>query len=337
MKRKVKQGILFSFLLSFAIASPLQTSAAGSPLEKQITLTASSEEDYIAQASEAFPKKIEEDGTTYERTGITYDIENTEYLDKKEKTVETEDVPAETISQDGVEYTLVSSDSREEVVEEQSSQTVTAYDEYSYAVTAADVPSTKTVTARNETTDETEQVTCNFTGISSAGTQTISNTITITFSDYDAAYYSWNGNLIPRNDETPQLAGYESDLLASVGAEDGSYITGIYWTGEPYTVDGVVYRDAAADVAQQVQLYRANYRGEINTPEERQTVYTARYEAPDPDGDVNYTVIATASYIESSTSILPYVFGGVGILILIILIVLILWNFTKKSEEKKEN
>lgn len=332
MKRKVKQGIIFSFLLSFAIASPLQTSAAGRPLEKQITFTASSEEDYIAQASEAFPEMIEEDGTTYERTGISYDIEKTEYLDKKEKTVETEDVPTETISEDGVEYTLVSSDSREEVVEEQSSQTVTAYDEYSYAVTAADVPSTKTVTARNETTGETEQVTCAFTGISPAGSETVSNTIAITFSNYDAAYYDWNGHLIPRDDASPQLAGYENELLASVGAEEGSYITGIYWTGDPYTVDGVMYRDAAADVEQQVQLYRANYRGVINNPEERQTVYTARYEAPDPDGAVEYTVTATASYQEQ-TSYLPYILGGVGILILAGLIVALLMLAAKKKKE----
>lgn len=332
MKRKVKQGIIFSFLLSFAIVSPLQISAAGSPLEKQITLTASSEEDYIAQASEAFPEKIEEDGATYERTGISYDVEDTEYLSKKEKNIETEEVPAETISEDGIEYTLVSSDSREEVVEEQSSQTVTAYDEYSYAVTAADVPNTKTVTAQNETTGEAEQVTCTFAGISPAGTQTVSNTITITFSNYDAAYYNWNGHLIPRDDSSPQLAGYENELLASVGAEERSYITGIYWTGDPYTVDGVMYRDAAADVAQQVQLYRANYRGVINNPEERQTVYTARYEAPDPDGAVEYTVTATASYQEQ-TSYLPYILGGVGILILAGLIVALLMLAAKKKKE----
>lgn len=217
-------------------------------------------------------------------------------------------------------------------MEDGNNQIVTAYDEYDYAVTAADVPGTKTVSAENETTGETERVTCAFTGIIPAGTQAISNTITITFSNYDAAYYNWNGNLIPRNDETPQLAGYENELLASVGAEDGSYITGIYWTGDPYTVDGVMYRDAAADVAQQVQLYRANYRGVINNPEERQTVYTARYEAPDPDGAVEYTVTATASYQEQ-TSYLPYILGGVGILILTGLVIALLMLAAKKKKE----
>ena len=179
-----------------------------------------------------------------------------------------------------------------------------------------------------------QQVTCAFTGISPAGTQTAINSISITFSDYDAAYYNWNGNLIPRDDETPQLAGYENELLASVGAEEGSYITGIYWTGDPYTVDGVMYRDAAADVEQQVQLYRANYRGVINNPEERQTVYTARYEAPDPDGAVEYTVTATASYQEQA-SYLPYILGGVGILILAGLIVALLMLAAKKKKEKE--
>lgn len=330
--RNPKRKIIFSLLIFLTF--PLQVTAAGSHLEKQITLTATSGEDYIAQASEAFPEKIEENGTTYKRAGIAYDVKGTEYLDKKEKTVEAEEVPAETISEDGIEYTLISSDSREEVVEEQSSQTVTAYDEYSYAVTAIDVPSTKTVTAQNETTGETEQVICAFVGISPAGTETVTNTITITVSNYDAAYYEWNGHYIPRNDETPQLTGYENELLASVGAAEGSSVTGIYWTGEPYTVDGVMCRDAAADVAQQNQLYRANYRGEINTPEERRTVYTARYEAPDPEGAVEYTVIATATY-QAETSYLPYILGGVGILILAGLVVSLLMLISKKKKEKE--
>lgn len=333
MKARNKKAV-FSFLLMVFLALPLQAAAAGNPLEKVATLTGTSEEDYTKQAEQAFAKEIREDGKNYTLSGISCEITDTKYLDKKEKTIETEKTPAETISEDGIEYTLVSSDSREEIVEDQSSQTVTAYDEYSYAVTAADVPSTKTVSARNETTGETEQVTCAFTGVSPAGTQTVSNTITITFSNYDAAYYDWNGHLIPRDDASPQLAGYEGELLASVGAEEGSYITGIYWAGDPYTVDGIVYRDAAADVEQQVQLYRANYRGEIYTPEEKQTVYTARYEAPDPNGAVEYTVTATASYQEE-TSYLPYILGGVGILILAGLIVALLMLAARKKKEKE--
>lgn len=333
MKARNKKAV-FSFLLMALLIFPLQATAAGNPLEKAVTLTGTSEEDYTKQAEQAFAQEIREGGKNYTLTGISCEITDTKYLDKKEKTVETEDVPAETISEDGVEYTLVSSDSREEVVEEQSSQTVTAYDEYSYAVTASDVPGTKTVSAENETTGETEQVTCAFTGISPAGSETVSNTITITFSNYDAAYYNWNGHLIPRDDSSPQLAGYEDELLTSVGAEEGSYITGIYWTSDPYSVDGVLYRDAAADVEQQIQIYRANYRGEITTPEEKQTIYTARYEAPDPDGAVEYTVTATASYQEQ-TSYLPYILGGVGILILAGLIVALLMLAAKKKKEKE--
>lgn len=333
MKARNKKAV-FSFLLMVFLAIPLQAAAAGNPLEKVVTLTGTSEEDYTKQAEQAFAQEIHEDGKTYKLSGISCEVTDTKYLDKKEKTVETEEIPAETISEDGIEYTLVSSDSQEKVVEDGNSQIVTAYDEYDYAVTAADVPDTKTVTARNETTGETELVTCAFTGISPAGSETVSNTITITFSNYDAAYYNWNGHLIPRDDSSPQLAGYEDELLASVGAEEGSYITGIYWTGDSYTVDGVVYRDAAADVEQQIQIYRANYRGEINTPEEKQTVYTARYEAPDPDGAVEYTVTATASYQEQA-SYLPYILGGVGILILAGLIVALLMLAAKKKKEKE--
>lgn len=333
MKARNKKAV-FSFLLMALLIFPLQATAAGNPLEKAVTLTGTSEEDYTKQAEQAFAREIREDGKNYTLSGISCEVTDTNYLDKKEKTVETEEVPAETISEDGIEYTLVSSDSQEKVVEDGNSQIVTAYDEYDYAVTAADVPGIKTVSAENETTGETEQVTCAFTGISPAGTRTVSNTITITFSNYDSAYYDWNGHLIPRDDSSPQLAGYEDELLASVGAEEGSYITGIYWTGDSYTVDGVVYRDAAADVEQQIQIYRANYRGEINTPEEKQTVYTARYEAPDPDGAVEYTVTATASYQEQ-ISYLPYILGSVGILILAGLIVALLMLAAKKKKEKE--
>lgn len=336
MRGKAKKGVVFSFLLLYTLISPLQVAAAENTLEKQVRLTVTSEEDYQKQARDIFPEEIVEDGITYELADTVKLLENTR-CDKVEKTIETEETPAETIIENGIEYTLVSSDSHEEIVDAQSIQTVTAYDEYSYAVTAAAVPATKTVTAENESTGESERVTCEFVGISPMGTRTVSNTITITFSNYDAAYYEWNGNYIPRNDETPQLAGYESQLLATAGAAEGSTITGIYWTGDPYTVDGVVYRDAAADVEQQIQIYRANYEGEINHPEEKKTVYTAQYEAPDPEGEVEYDVLATATYREKPVPVYNYILtAGIILLLLAVIFFLLYWYAKKKKDKEKD-
>ena len=219
---------------------PQQVSAAGDPLTKELEIMASSEQDYKEQAESAFAIEIEEGGQKYERTEIRYEVTDTEYLDKKEKVVETAD-PAETIMEGELEYTLIDFKAPEEI-----EQSVTAYDDYDHAVTAADVPATKDTVITNEA-GEQETVTCSLTGVSPAGTATVDNVMTLTFGNYDAAYYEWNGKLSPaRNDQTPPIAGYEEQLLAQAGAAAGSAITNCSWSGQPYSVDGVMYRDAVA-------------------------------------------------------------------------------------------
>lgn len=334
MKNKCfKSRISFSLVLICTLMSSLRVAAAGTDLQKELTITAASEADYKEQAEEAFALKLNEDGRVYERTEIRYEVISKEYVNKKEKEVVLKEEPQKAYKEDGVTYTLEKSDREEQIVQEAAEQTVTAYDDYDTYVTAADVPATKTVTATNEVTGEQESVTCGFTGITSAGTRTVENVMTITFSNYDAAYYEWNGNYIARNDQTPPLAGYESQLLAQAGATSGSEITGYYYTGNPYTVDGVVYRDAAATVRQEVQIYRANYVGSIAMPEEKETVYTAIYSTPDTEGKVELTVKAVADYVEKQ-SILTYIFAGVGVLIFVGLIIVILIVLSKKQKEK---
>lgn len=322
--------------LSFLLMIPLQVSAAGMNLTKEITLFASSEEETEKQAEEQFEQYIEEDGKKYELADIEYELIETKYLDKKEKSVELKEEPMKTMIEDGVEYTLKSSEKSEKVIEESAEQTVTAYDDYDHVVTAEDVPVAKTVTAVNKITGEEEQVICNFTGIFTAGTTIVENTMTITFSNYDAAYYEWNGNYIPKNDAVPPLAGYEDSLLASVGAAEGSTVSGYRWSSDPYTVDGVMYRDAAATVQQQVQIYRANYVGKIVTPETKETVYKAVYETPDQKGDKEVTVKATATYTKVENQ-MPYIIAaGVGLVVLAGLIAFILVMLAKKKKKETE-
>lgn len=339
MKRKTMKRIAFAF--SFLLAmSPLQVSAARTDeagITKELTLIVPGYDEAETQAEKQFPVQLKENGKLYERKEIEYMEQEINYLGKKEKTVEQKEEPKAVVTENGVEYTLKKSEKRERIVTEAAEQTVTAYDDYDYAVAAADVPATKTVTAVNNITGATEQVICNFTGISDAGTTTVENIMTITFSDYDAAYYEWNGNYIPKNEETPPLAGYEDSLLASAGAGPGSAITGYYWSGEPYTVDGVVYREAAATVQQQVQMYRANYSGQIVTPEKKETVYKAVYEAPDQNGEKQYTVKATATYTEVKKSYVPYIIAaGAGLAVIAGLAVLILVMLAKKKQEEEK-
>lgn len=146
-------------------------------------------------------------------------------------------------------------------------------------------------------------------------------------------YYEWNGNYIPRNDEIPPLSGYEAQLLENAGAAAGSIITGYSWNGDAYLVNGVLCRDAIANVQQPVQMYRAEYSGVIQIPKE--TVYKAIYETEDVDGAKEYTVKATAVYAEKKT-VLPYILTGAGILILIGAVIAILMMLSKKKKEEQE-
>lgn len=313
-------------IVSMAIL-PQQVSAAGESLTKELVITAANEADYKKQAESAFATEIEEDGQKYERTEIRYEVTDTKYLDKKEKVIETAD-PAETIKEDGVEYTLVEFKAPAEI-----EQRVSAYDDYDHPVTVADVPATKDTTVTDEATGEQKTVTCSLTGVSPAGTTTVDNVMTLTFGNYDAAYYEWNGSYLPHNDQTPPIEGYEDQLLAQAGAAVGSVITSCSWSGEPYSVDGVLCRDAAANVRQPVQMYRANYEGTVSV-QDPDSAGQAFYSAPDPDGDVELTVTATATYLPVQISYAPYILAGAGIFLLLLLIVLIIYSFTKRKKEK---
>lgn len=334
-KSRISFSLLLICTLICTLMSSLRVAAAGADLQKELTITAASEADYKEQAEEAFALKLNEDGRVYERTEIRYEVISKEYVDKKEKEVVLKEEPQKTYKENGVTYTLEKSDREEQIIQEAAEQTVTAYDDYDTYVTAADVPATKTVTATNEVTGEAESVVCSFTSVTPAGTRTVENVMTITFSNYDAAYYEWNGNYIARNDQTPPLAGYESQLLAQAGAASGS-VTNYYYTGDPYAVNGVVYRDAAATVRQEVRMYRANYAGSIVTPEEKETVYTATYSTPDTEGEVELTVKATADYEQVPDLVYNILITTIIILCILALIFLLLYLFAKQKKKKEE-
>lgn len=322
--------------------------AADAPLTKELQISGASESDYKDQAQQAFDDELTEDGKDYKLDDISYEVISTKYLDTKVLTVNldgledgSEPQPDETIVQDGITYTLDPSSTvkEENVIREAGTQQVSAYDDYDYSVSADSVPATKSVRVQNQLTGEMQDVVCQLSGVSVHGTKTIDNTMSLTFSNYDAAYYSFGDAYIPRNDDQPAIAGYEDQLLASVGAADGSKITSISWDGDPYTgEDGILYRNATANVQQQVQVYRADYNGIINTPEKKQTTYTVTYTAPDPDGAVEYTVKATAAYSRVKQSIVPYIIAaGVGILILAVFIVLVLYLLQKRRKTVDAN
>lgn len=329
--KKLKSMFCLSFLLMNIFALPLQVAAAEGTLKKEAVIVVEEREEYSEVAENTFPETIKENGKTYTRNALDYTLGEMEYLDKREKTVELTDEPKGTMTEDGVTYDLVASESTERIVGV-TSQAVTAYEDYDHAISYGDVPATKTVRAINELTGEPEAVVCTLSGIVPMGWETVNNQMTVTFHDYDASFYEWNGWILERNDMTPPLAGLESELLASVGAAEGSTITGYSWAGEPYVVDGVTYRDATATVQQRVQMYRANYTGTLDQ-EQMETVYHATYSAVDTTGNFIRTVNVSAEYVQE-TSYVPYVMAGIGIVILAALIVAILFFLKRKKERK---
>ena len=60
------------------------------------------------------------------------------------------------------------------------------------------------------------------------------------------------------------MQGYEEQLLASVGLGTDGKVKNTYYTSDIYTnADGVVCRDARANIQKLVPVYRAEYQGEI--------------------------------------------------------------------------
>lgn len=339
-KGRIARALGCSLLLGLlALPTPPAEAAAGEPPAREATFSIESRrlEDKEEKAGEMLPETVREGGKDYVRERIRYELIDVEYLGRKEKAVEGKEAPAKTLSEGGTTWTLREMEKEERAVRDASIQAVAAYDDYGHAVTAASVPATKTVRAVNAVTGKEESVSCRLTGIRRAGKRAVQNTMTVTFTDYGAAYYEWDGEYIRRDDDAPPLEGYEERLLAAAGAGEGSKVTGMRWAGEPYEEDGVLCRDAAVSVEQQATAYRAEYAGAIRTPGETETVYRAVYTAPDEGGPSRLTYRATATYRQDEgASALPYILAGIGIVLALGLAVLILFLIRKRKKEKEE-
>ena len=329
----LKKYLIFPFLLSIIWLISLQVIAASPSIQKEKVLHVKNKKEQIEEGEKAFPETRKEDGKAWKRSGIDYEVLSIKYLYQKEKKIEVMEEPKETMQEGEYLYRLKMVEKKERIRNEKKTQTVVSYDDYDVFVTSEDVPKTKVVTEKNQETGKEEQVTCSFAGIQNLGVSMRQNIMSMTFSDYDAAFYEWNGYYLPRNTETPPIAGYEEELLSSTQAVDGSRIVSYEWSGDPYQVDGVWYRDASAVVEQPVTLYRVNYQGTITIPEETETVYHAVYEAEDVNREKEMEIRVIATYEEvSGISVLQQVLVCVGLVLLIGLIVAILMLLKKKKK-----
>lgn len=322
-KNVIRKTVLFSFLWTLVFPQPAMA-AEGTLVKTQTYVSESAKEE-----KDRFAKEIMEDGQKYRLIRTECRVLGKEFLDKKEKTVDSETTPKKTVEEDGLKYELVRTETKEELVSAARVETVTAFEDYPSAVTEEMVPKTKTVSVTDPETGKNREVLCELSGLTETGTSVVETKMTVTYEDYDAAYYEYQGHLIPKNEE---------QLLAQAGAVQGSRITEIHWSGEPYESGGILYRDASATVEQPTKTYRADYKGTYHEEAVKKTIYHGIYEAPDPDGKVLYQMEAKGTYEKiPEKSRMPEIMiaTGAGLLLVILAVVITLKVLAKKREEKQ--
>ena len=338
MKRNKWLAGMLGVLLIGTVAFPVQAKDTDIR-EKTITYQTKDKEE-----EKSFPETETFDGNKYVLKNVTYEslksepekekkvVEYTEKSDPIVKGSEYQFPEEKTV--DGIVYKL------KEITEQESEpykQSVSAYNEYQYEISHSSAPQTKEVSVKNEKTGEMETVTCNLSTVHLVDHTWIDSKIDITFQGYDRNAIEWEGIVFPNDRGVgAPLKGYETQLLASVGLDDSNgKIQNTYYTSDMYTdANGIVCRNAQADIQKLVPVYRAEYIGEINTPH---VVKTAVYEGEqevDSRTDINYTIEATAVYQKVDNQ-LSYILAGVGILVGVALIIIILMILARKRKEKE--
>lgn len=285
----------------------------------------------------SFDKEITRAGKTFILKDVKYNIIS--------KTPEKEDVthseeqlvangenftPVEEITKNNIKYKL---SAIEDVPAEPYIQPVKAHTDYEKTVTKNTVPAEKTVSVQNLKTGKTESVVCKLNDVSKVGEKWVNSHIDFTFKNYDSYVFEWQGVMI-KNENTPNpLKNHKIKLLKSVGlTPDDATVHNTYWTSEAYVKDGILCRNARADIRKKVTVYRANYTGAINT---EMTTKKLEYKGSiNSNSDFNYKIKATATYERDMDTF--YITVGIGIFLLIVLIVLVLFVISKEKNLKKK-
>lgn len=333
MKNKILSIILVMICASMVYPS---FSYASKGHTETVTYKADNPEE-----KQVFDEKIEVNGKKYKLLSVSYKNISDEYKKVQQEVIHVEQTEpilsgkehkfAEIMEFDGVTYKL---DNVQEVESEPYVQVVTANTDYEYVVTNEIVPQTKVITVNNEITGNEESVECSLSDVRQIGTKWVDSYIDIRFENYDSTAFSWQGELFANDPQAAPLAGYETQLLESVGlTEETGNVIRVYWTSEAYISDGVMYREAKADIEKEVPVYRASYEGKLTTP---LVIQEATYKGQTmvESEEIEYTIEAIAKYEVDNT--MQYVFSVV-MLILIIGIVLLLFIISKKRKNENDS
>ncbi len=338
--RLLKNKIFFLsliFMFSFCITP---VSAAG-VMQKEKTYTSTDKKKEYK-----FNENITENGDKYKLYNVDYQIVKEEpetenravsYI-KKSRMLESGEAyePKQTIVVNGITYHLEYSQREEVTADEEYTQTVTGYTDYASEEAALNAPLHKTVKTVNKKTNKTEDVDCDYRGISSLPAQWEDSVINITFIAYDKQYFAWQGILIKKNVKTP-LLGYDEQIIKSIGGNTNDYkIQSVSWKGKAYTNShGTKCRDAVAKVKRKINRYRVSYQGEIRNNAKRGIYYTITYSGIKKveTGKTLYTIKATAIYksVSNKTAIIAGL--TVGVVLAIVLAVGIIYSLKQKQKK----
>ena len=341
-KRTIKKKNLGIF---FLLVVSILTVNCGTVFAKTKNNTITRHYEYITsdktEKSGDFEENIKEGKNTYTLENVDYEvIKSVPVMETEEvtKTIESDlmmksddYIPENTITEDGITYTL-----QDCSVIDGSEYTETYTAQYNYMANDTTIPKNKVigVTAENGANVQINSELSSTEEISDG--EWHNATISITFEHYDTGIFNWQDQTIYLDSEHP-LEGYSTELLESVGADANDYqVVSTQWSGEPYEIDGVVYRDATANVQYFENYVRATYKGTINYVK-YQSTYKGTHEVESTENST-YLMKATATYaMDEGLSITEIViFTAIGIAILAILVVLILYVISKRKKDNKK-
>ena len=322
--------------------------ASADRIRKEIQYSTTDKEE---KRETEFPEEIKEEGRTYRRGMVEYQVlkeepvteKKTVFLTKKSGELEPDEEysPPQDITENGIRYGYLDQQKKMVTKREGYTQTVTGFSLYGSRAGAQGAPATKRIRAVDPQTKEAVTVTCRKRGGVKKTADTWEDTyIDIVFVAYDARHFIWNGIQVEKDEQDP-LGGYEKELLESVGGSEADHrVMRIRWNGKSYRDrNGVLCRRARADVRKRVSHYRVDYAGTRTVKADKRAVYTSTYagEEETGTGEVRYTILAEASYEAEESGMPAAIAITVGIVLSILAVAGTLFFLAKrKKQDRKE-
>lgn len=163
-------------------------------------------------------------------------------------------------------------------------------------------------------------------------------TMSFKVTGYDLPYYNVYDEIVKANESVPFTEDKYSDIVKRIGYSDSNCkITSVEWKGQPYTLNGVVYRDGIIKADQLVADFIMNYQADIQLPAVTAYEACATYQSvSDESNVVSYNVRAIVSYdYDNSYDIKKVIItASVALVIIVAVVIFILYIISKKKERR---